>query len=96
MFTLNVTPDAQGRGHGQALLATAFARLRELGHANALVWVLAANPSRFFYEAMGGRCIARRSEHFASTKLKELAYCWPEPTHRLMRRRDESAITSHG
>ena len=40
--------------------------------------MLAANPSRFFYEAMGGQRAGERQESFAGTELEELAYGWPD------------------
>jgi hypothetical protein len=43
-----------------------------------MVWVLAANPARFFYEAMGGARAGERLEEFAGTQLEELAYGWPD------------------
>ena len=45
-------------------------------HDSALLWVLATNPSRFFYEAMGGRRIAERDEKFWGHRLHEVAYGW--------------------
>ena len=41
-----------------------------------LLWVLASNPARQFYEAMGGRVVGVKSERFGDTILKEIAYGW--------------------
>jgi ribosomal protein S18 acetylase RimI-like enzyme len=78
VYALYVGIDWQGQGLGRRLLATALAALRKEGHRSAMVWVLAANPARFFYEAMGGQRAGERVEGFAGTDLEELAYGWPD------------------
>jgi GNAT superfamily N-acetyltransferase len=76
VYTLYLLTDWQGRGLGRALLHALFDRLRERGLDRVLLWVVAANPTRFFYQAMGGRVVARRCEPFAGIMLDELAYGW--------------------
>ncbi len=78
VFALYVTVDWQSQGLGRRLLATAFHGLEGEGHRGAHVWVLAENPSRFFYEAMGGQRAGERVEEFAGVGLQELAYGWPD------------------
>jgi len=54
VYALYVDPDLWGGGAGRALLQAAEGRLRALGHAQAALWVLAANQvGRGFYEAVG-------------------------------------------
>lgn len=76
VFTLYVLPDHQGQGVGRALLAALFGDFVAHGIGSALIWVLAANPFRFFYEAMGGRRVAEREESLWGTRVKEVAYGW--------------------
>ena len=76
IYTLYVALDHQGQGHGRALLDACLKRLRSDGRSAAVVWVLAANPARFFYEAMGGERVAERTEKFAGAELEELAFGW--------------------
>ncbi len=78
VYTLYVDGDWQNRGIGRALLDGLFEALRDQGLPNAVVWVLAANPSRFFYRALGGTVVAERHEAFAGTSLAETAYGWPD------------------
>jgi hypothetical protein len=59
-------------------MAAAFEGLLDLGFGSALVWVLAGNPSRFFYEALGGAVAGRREENFAGTVLQEIGYGWKD------------------
>ena len=62
------------------LLGGLFRGLVEAGLEDAYLWVLSSNPSRFFYEAMGGERAAERQEAFAGTLLDETAYGWPDLT----------------
>ena len=75
VYTLYVALDWQGRGIGKQLLGGLFRGLVEAGLEDAYLWVLSSNPSRFFYEAMGGERAAERQEAFAGTLLDETAYC---------------------
>ena len=76
IYTLYLMPDWHGRGIGRRLLHGLFDRLKRFGRTDVILWVVEANPTRFFYEAMGGSMIARRREKFAGVMLDELAYGW--------------------
>ncbi|WP_282609587.1 GNAT family N-acetyltransferase [Pelagibius sp. Alg239-R121] len=78
IYTLYVDIDWQGMGIGRQLLGRLFQALLEADMESAVIWVLASNPSRFFYEALGGERIAERRERFAGTLLEEVAYGWPD------------------
>lgn len=78
IYTLYVTDDWQGRGIGRRLLGGLFESLVRRDLPDALLWVLANNPSRFFYEAVGGSRVAERRETFAGELLQETAYLWPD------------------
>lgn len=78
VYTLYVDPDYQGRGIGRQLLTDLFQGLAARGAKSALIWVLAANPSRYFYEAMGGRYVAERQETMWGTRLAEVGYGWDD------------------
>jgi ribosomal protein S18 acetylase RimI-like enzyme len=76
VYTLYVQPDFQNEGLGERLLAHLFGALRARGMNSAVIWVLAANPSRFFYETMGGKRVGEREEAMWGVKLREIAYGW--------------------
>lgn len=86
IYTLYVQPDHQERGVGSALLFNLFDALIGRGLNSAVVWVLSGNPSRFFYEAMGGRKVAERSEKLWNKMMPQTAYGWDDlrivPRHR--------------
>ncbi|HXM70612.1 MAG TPA: GNAT family N-acetyltransferase, partial [Thermoanaerobaculia bacterium] len=88
VFTLYVAPDHQNRGVGSRLLEAAFQRLGEQAIHGVMLWVLARNPSRFFYEAMGGVAVASRKERLWGVVLRELAYGWPDLARALNRSSD--------
>ncbi len=77
VHTLYVLPDWQEQGIGRALLCGCFRVLRAAGMKSALVWVLTDNPSRFFYQAMGGKPVATRDEPLWGTIVRQMAYHWP-------------------
>lgn len=78
VFTLYVVSDCQGHGLGRWLLQWMFRGLFERGIPDCVIWVLADNPARFFYEWMGGQRVAEREEVFAGQRLSETAYAWPD------------------
>jgi L-amino acid N-acyltransferase YncA len=76
VYTLYVSPDHQNAGIGERMLARLFQSLTNDGYSSAVVWVLALNPSRFFYEAVGGELVGDRDEQLWGTTLKEFGYGW--------------------
>jgi hypothetical protein len=63
---------------GRALLMSLFDALIDRGMNSAVVWVLAQNPARFFYEAMGGRRIAEKKERLWNALLPQVGYGWDD------------------
>jgi len=78
IHTLYVLPDWQEQGIGRALLCGCLRVLDAAEIAAAYLWVLADNPSRFFYQAMGGKRIGERDERLWGTTVHEVAYGWPD------------------
>ncbi len=78
IFTLYVSPEHQEQGIGRAMLLRLFELLSDRGLTSALVWVLTQNPSRFFYETMGGRRVGERQERLWNTMLAQTAYGWDD------------------
>jgi len=76
VFTLYVAPDWQNRGIGRRLLIALFRRLVATGRSSAIVWVLRNNPSRFFYERLGGRQVTYKTLAFAGSAVEAVAYGW--------------------
>lgn len=75
---LYVLPDAQGQGIGRNLVLAMFTDLRRRGMRSALVWVLEANPSRFFYSRLGGKLALHRLIDVDGRQVPALGYGWDD------------------
>jgi L-amino acid N-acyltransferase YncA len=76
VYTLYVAPGHTGQGIGQALLDWSFNLFRRAGFRSAIIWALADNPSRFFYERQGGRLVAERVIKVFGGTQREVGYGW--------------------
>jgi GNAT superfamily N-acetyltransferase len=66
----------QRRGTGRQLVKTVAARLNQIGHHSMLLWVFNANPSRAFYEALGGKVVGEKLVDRYGGNIPETAYGW--------------------
>ena len=48
------------------------------GHDRSFLWVLRDNPSRYFYERVGGKVIAERQQHLWGCVTDQICYGWPD------------------
>jgi GNAT superfamily N-acetyltransferase len=78
IFTLYVALDHQGTGIGRALLLGLFAQHVAHGQSSAIVWVLRDNPSRYFYERLGGKLVRQRMLSLSGASVPAVAYGWPD------------------
>jgi ribosomal protein S18 acetylase RimI-like enzyme len=76
--SLYVLPAFQRSRHGNRLFLAAANRLADAGCASMIVWVLADNPARAFYEKLGGVKVAETQRPFAGSLLREVAYGWEQ------------------
>jgi GNAT superfamily N-acetyltransferase len=81
VVALHVRRSHQGQCIGRRLLAAAAGQLRQAGCTAPLLWTLAGNPARAWYERLGGRWIGAKDwggndEYGAAGQ--EVAYGWPE------------------
>lgn len=76
VFTLYVAPGWTGQGIGESLLQAIFRLFSKGGTNGMIIWALADNPSRFFYEAMGGQIVAERQHPMWGKSLREIGYGW--------------------
>lgn len=81
VYAIYVLPNAQGRGHGRALIRECARELADRGTTALLIWVLRENQiGRGFYERMGGRPVREKPlEEFPGAENHvEIAYCWDD------------------
>ena len=87
VYTLYVEPDFQNQGLGRRLLDALFRQLRADGCDTAVLWMLSDNPTRFFYEGLGGERCGQRIDTLAGRDVEEVAYAWRDLDRPLIRRR---------
>ena len=69
---------AKRRGIGRRLMRSIAEALRAHGLNKAVLWVLADNPSRHFYEHLGAEEIARKNMVVGGADLLAIAYGWQD------------------
>jgi ribosomal protein S18 acetylase RimI-like enzyme len=86
LYAIYVLEEVQGRGIGRMLTRAVVERLARAGLHSMVVWVLAENPSRHFYESLGGQEVGEQPITIGETTLQEVAYAWADTTPLLLRR----------
>lgn len=78
IYTLYVRPEFQEQGVGRRLLTAAFEMMVARGYDRSFLWVLRDNPSRYFYERVGGKAVAERRERLWGCMLDQICYGWAD------------------
>lgn len=82
LYAIYLLADTQGHGLGRQLVRAVASRLARDGMSSMLVWVLEDNPSRRFYEALGGGLLPeRQTSTVGGTPLAHVSYGWRDLTH---------------
>lgn len=76
IYALYLLKEYQHQGLGRRLVEASARSLLENGMTTMLIWVLRDNPSRRFYEAIGGKYLRERMINIQSQNLPEVAYGW--------------------
>ncbi len=76
LYAIYVHPEAQRKRLGTRLFAAVARALQKSGFGSLGVWVLALNPSRGFYESLGGEAIAEDFVTREGAVLQEVGYRW--------------------
>ena len=74
--TLYVLDDWRERGVGRRLMRAAGAHLSDIGCKSAFLWVLRDNPSRWFYQRLGGKPAAEQTIQIAGQSVAQTAFVW--------------------
>ncbi len=80
LYAVYLADERRGKGIGRACVRAVVDRLASQGLTSLLVWVLADNPARGFYEALDGRYVCTRQIAIGGISLDECAYGWADTT----------------
>jgi L-amino acid N-acyltransferase YncA len=78
IYAIYLLQEFQRRGIGRRLALVSARKMIEAGQKSMLVWVLSKNPSRGFYEALGGELLSEKPIEVGGAKLTEVAYGWKD------------------
>ena len=78
VYTIYFRDEYHGVGAGRELFADAVGAVGEARGPSIIVWCLSGNPSRYFYEAMGGALVARRRSKVGAAAVEEVGYGWSD------------------
>ena len=78
LYAIYLLESCQGQGLGRGLVTALVEWFVSQGWQSMLLWVLEDNPSRGFYEALGGVRIKRETVAIGGTELVEIAYGWSD------------------
>jgi GNAT superfamily N-acetyltransferase len=76
LYAIYLVEEHQRQGLGRRLVEAVTRRLVELEHSSMLVWVLAPNPARGFYETLGGAFVRARDIEIGGAEFEEAGYGW--------------------
>lgn len=80
LYAIYILPEYQRQGIGLQLMQAVAGKLRETNIESMLAWVLADNPSRQFYAALGGKQLGKKMLEIGSREYAEVAYGWEDTT----------------
>lgn len=80
LYELYLLPQFQRQGVGRQLLSDLARRLYDARVYTLMVWVLARNPNRRFYEKCNGLYLDSKTIFFAGRNLQADAYGWLDIT----------------
>ena len=75
-----ILKEYQRRGFGRKLVRAVVKKLLKMKLTSMLVWVLVENPSRGFYERLGGVELNTKKIEIGGALLDEVAYGWSDIT----------------
>jgi GNAT superfamily N-acetyltransferase len=78
IYVLYVLPTCQRHGVGRRLVAACVDNLLRQSIETMLVWVLALNPARVFYDRLGGTPARTKRVEIGGATFEEIGYGWTD------------------
>ncbi len=76
LYAIYLLRGYQRKGIGKQLFYQIVSHLLSINLQGLLIWVLNDNPSRYFYESLGGQLVRERSIEIGGQRLQLSAYGW--------------------
>jgi len=76
--SMYILEEYRGRGVGRVLFVSLVRAFIENRSKSMIVWVLAKNPYRRFYESLGGLYIRSQEIQIGGSSFEEVAYGWTD------------------
>ena len=77
LYAIYLLKDCQRKGVGKKLVKELILEMRNQHITNMLVWVIEENPSKRFYELIGGKPFFKEKLIISGKELPEVGYGWP-------------------
>ena len=90
VYLLYVLKKYQRQGIGRELMAAMAQAFVKAGLWSLVIWALRDNPSRGFYDALGGELLAEKLVRVGGENFVEMAYGWRDV--RVLAKRESQAI----
>jgi len=78
LYALYLLDSYQRQGIGRRLVAQIASRMAQIEMNSMLVWVLTENPSREFYEHLGGEPVGAQLVTIGGESYEEIGYGWKD------------------
>jgi ribosomal protein S18 acetylase RimI-like enzyme len=78
LVALHVLSSHQRQGIGRQLIAAVAKGLQKQGCASIMLWTIAGNPVRLWYERLGGVHFSEKRSMIDTTEVFSVGYGWPE------------------
>jgi len=78
LYSIYILKEFQHQGIGRSLIASASKKLLQSGLKSVMLWTLAVNPYRGFFEVLGGQVISEETIEIGGSRLVQVAYGWSD------------------
>jgi GNAT superfamily N-acetyltransferase len=78
LYAIYILDAYQRQGLGRRLIQALVRSLLDVGISSLLLWVIDANPGRYFYEALGGKRVKSGTFEVRGVTIGESAYGWTD------------------
>lgn len=76
LYAVYLLENKQHQGIGRQLVHAVAVELAQAGFSSMLLWTLAANPARSFYEKLGGELVDQKEVEIGGSIYTEVSYGW--------------------